>query len=100
MPIWKIEPSAEPDDSRWLDHAIWREVIVRAPTASLARLEAGKLERDPNAAPAGNELPSFHSAFADETLYRVHRIEPLAASDSIENSGESAILRAEPLGRA
>lgn len=100
MPIWKIEPSADPNDSRWLDHEIWREVVVRAPTASLARFEAGKLERDPNAPLAGNELPSFRSAFEDEQLYRVRRIEPARTSGgSVETSGQSAVLRAEPLAR-
>lgn len=97
MPLWKIEPAASPDDPRWLDHEMWREVVVRAPTAALARLEAGKLESDPVVPPTGNELPSSRTAFEDEKLYQVKLLEPASADSMIENSGAPAIVHAEPL---
>ena len=71
MPIWRLEPKAAPDDPRWLDHEIWEEVLVKAPTSGMARLAASRLEFDPSRPPTGNENPSFHSAFADEKLYAV-----------------------------
>jgi len=62
---WRIVPIAEKDDPRWLDHAAWREVIVRAPSSGAARLIASRLEFDPARPPVGNENPSFQSGFED-----------------------------------
>lgn len=97
MPLWKIEPVADPDDARWLDHKIWREVIVRAPTAALARLAAARMELDHVTPPAGNEEPSARSAFEDEKLYAVREIEPEGAGGSVENAGRPKVLRAARL---
>ena len=44
MPLWRIRPVAEPDDPRWLDHAIWSEVVVRADSAAQARRAAAASE--------------------------------------------------------
>jgi hypothetical protein len=99
MPLWKIQPTADANDARWLDHDIWREVVVRAPTAALARHTAARLEFEAETVPAGNEMPSARSAFEDEKLYRVSPLGPPAAIESIENAGAPKILRAEPLAR-
>lgn len=94
MPLWKIEPMAESGDSRWLDHDIWREVIVRAPTAAMARVIAGELERRQMAGspPVGNESLSFRSGFDDEKLYRVTEIAPDALPD-VPADGPDEIVR-------
>lgn len=89
MPTWRLEPKAEPDDPRWLDHAIWREVVVRAPTSGAARLIASRLERDPERPPAGNENPSFQSGFEDDKLYAVR----LQSQDQ-DDEPEVGIVRA------
>lgn len=93
---WRIEPTARPDDPRWLDHEIWREVIVRAPTAAMARLAARQLEFDPDEPPAGNQAPSFQSAFEDEKLYAVRRVPPDEVPPEA-NRTERGIIRAEKL---
>jgi glycerophosphoryl diester phosphodiesterase len=78
MTLWRITPSARPDDSRWEDHPVFAQVIVRAETASLARLIAGKtLFRDNTKIQFGEERDTiFISAFDDEKLYRVIELAP------------------------
>ena len=93
MPLWKIAPAAEPGDPRWQDHAIWREVVVRADTAASARLVATRLERDPEIEPSGNESLSFRSAFVDDKLYWVSQLEESQAAPG-EDQGPEEILRA------
>ena len=97
MPLWRLLPVADPDDSRWLDHPVWREVLVRAPSAAFARQAAGALERDLEAAPAGNECPSFKSAFEDEKLYQVIRLTPDQAKAAGGDTGAKQVLRADKL---
>ena len=66
MPLWRIRPIAEPDDPRWLDHAIWSEVVVRADSAAQARRAAASEDADG----AGDG----RSGFDDEKLYWVRRV--------------------------
>ena len=97
MPIWKLKPKAAPDDPRWLDHAIWEEVVVRAPTSGMARLIASELERDPQQPPSGNENPSFQSGFEDEKLYDVLAVsspEGKGLPEPPALAGKSRVLRA------
>lgn len=79
MILWKIEPVAQRGDPRWLDHPVWEEVVVRAPTAAEARVLAAGLERreQPEGRSLGNESQSFSSGFEDEKLYGVRRIDPV-----------------------
>jgi len=94
MPLWRLSPAADPDDPRWLDHPIWREVVVRAEGAAEARLAASTLEIDPSAPPSGNEWPSRRSAFDDEKLYWVEQMsEP-------DPGGSAAVIRAQQLDRS
>ncbi len=74
MPLWKITPVAAADDPRWQDRKIWSQVIVRAPTAAMARVLASELERDPTLPQVGNESLDFQSAFQDEKLYWVEQL--------------------------
>jgi hypothetical protein len=76
MAFWIITPAADPEDARWQDHKRWLEVVVQAESAADARLEARELQEMPNAPPSGNEWPSGRSAFDDEKLYWVRRLDP------------------------
>ncbi len=78
MTLWRIVPTARPSDTRWEDHPVYAEVIVRAESASLARLVAGRsLYRNDIETQFGEEHdPIFISAFNDEKLYRVSQIGP------------------------
>ena len=80
MHLWKIVPVAPPADPRWQDHRIWREVVVCAESAAMARLLAGEMEREDmerqrgrgeSAIGIGNETLDWRSAFVDEKLYWV-----------------------------
>ena len=86
MALWRLSPIAEADDAWWQGRRIWREVIVRADSAALARLAAAELEADPAEPLSGNESPSFKSGFLDEKLYRVDR--------TGDDEGEPAVLKA------
>jgi hypothetical protein len=96
MPLWKLWPVAHPDDSRWQDHAIWKEVIVRADNAALARQLAARLEWDPDEPPSGNESLPFQSAFQDEKLYWVTQLSPEEAAALGGDAGEQGVIRAVP----
>lgn len=98
MPLWRIENSAAPDDPRWLGQPIWSDVIVRATTASQARLAAERmqLEQTERPQPVGNETQAFRSGFEDEKLYVVRPLAEDAAHDWSED-GLDGVLHAERL---
>jgi hypothetical protein len=95
MALWRIVPVTDKDDARWLDHPIWAEVVVRAPTAAHARIMAADMERKELAgeAPAGNESHSFSSGFEDEKLYLVRRIDP-EEEPELDEEGRAGVVRA------
>jgi hypothetical protein len=67
--LWLIEPNAAPDDSWWQGREIW-QLVVAAPSAAFARLEAERWalqQRRP--VHIGNESPSMSAGFIDEKLY-------------------------------
>ena len=92
MPIWRITPTAHPDDSRWQDREIWAEVIVEAPNAAFARLYARALDgaRDRR---VGNESLGPKSGFEDEKLYQVRRC-PDGMGAPVATGGGQRILSA------
>jgi hypothetical protein len=66
---WVIEPNAAPDDPWWQGREIW-QLVVAAPSAAFARLEAERWAlRQRRFVPAGNESPSMNAGFIDEKLY-------------------------------
>ena len=93
MYLWRIVPTARPSDTRWEDHPVYDEVIVRAESAAMARLTAGRsLYRDNVKTQFGEERdPIFISAFSDEKLYRVMRME---ADGSHAQQGAREVLSA------
>ena len=72
MHLWRITPTARPSDTRWEDHPIFTEVVVRAESAALARVVAGKKLFQGNGKTQHDSI--FISAFADEKLYGVSRL--------------------------
>lgn len=84
MPFWLIRPVAEPDDPRWLDHAVWAEVIVRAESAAQARMSAA----DEIEAPTEGR-----SGFDDEKLYWVRRLDDAEAAPFAGFAGPVVLQR-------
>lgn len=103
MPMWTIYPVAGPADPRWQGRTIWDRVIVRAPTAAMARVLAAKLDRPRVPHRMGNETHCFRSGLEDERLYWVRRLsnedaaacstEPLASG---RDGLVTAVRRGEP----
>jgi hypothetical protein len=94
MALWAFRPVAAADDPRWLDHPLWGELVVRAPTAALARLVAADFERSHAADEVlGNESPSGASGVEDDKLYQVRRLGPRAAPE-LDAEGPDEVVRA------
>lgn len=94
MAIWRLYPVLVPSDPAWLGRPIWKEVIVRADTAGMARLVASKLEYPKHEGGIGNESHSFNSGLGEETLYRIKRLPPDEAARFDDSPGDSAVLSA------
>jgi hypothetical protein len=92
--LWKLEPKARPDDPRWQDYPIWRQVIVRASTAAEARALAAELEVTPEGT-SGNESISHGSRLADEKMYSCVQIDPEDVGSPPE--GEAGVLSSNRL---
>jgi hypothetical protein len=74
MALWRIHAVAHAQDSRWQGHKVWKEVIVRAETAAMARLVARELDQgSPDDGSRSINLETW-SAFRDEKLYWVQRL--------------------------
>lgn len=97
MALWRIRPVADPGDSRWQDHPIYDNVVVRADTAALARLAAARMEmsRIGTEPPTGNESPSRFSAFEDEKLYQVQPLSDDGAASNDDPAGSPVVLSCE-----
>jgi hypothetical protein len=92
--FWRLTPTAAPDDPRWLDHALWDEVIVKAPSAAEARLLAGALAAHKPERIA-NESAAGRTGFDDEKLYWVQQI---AAPDVPADQPEGVIRAVKRAG--
>lgn len=67
--LWLIEPNAAADDPAWQGRSIW-QLVVAAPSAAFARLEAERwAERQREAVHVGNESLSMNAGFIDAKLY-------------------------------
>ena len=103
MRLWRITPSAAPDDTRWHNSQMWREVVVRAETATEARVIASRMESDEmELSPrfsSGTQAKDYPSAFYDESLYSVTEI-PAGASGQFSADGPREILLAHRTGTA
>ncbi len=97
MPLWRIVPTARPSDTRWEDHPVFAEVVVRAESASQARLIAGRTlyKGDGKVQFGGEQDKIFISAFADEKLYGVSRLE---GDGRFPADGASEVVHSQLLG--
>lgn len=95
MPLWYIHPVAHPGDERWQGRKIWKEVLVRAPSAAMARLFACELDRPAQRRRKGNETLCFRSGLEDAKLYWVERLD---RCDSISER-EGVVRAVLPNGR-
>ena len=76
--IYRLEPTASPDDPRWQDFQPNGPVTVAARTSGDARIVASGREVDfmeIDSAPAEDVTTAIASAFRDEKLYTVIEIE-------------------------
>lgn len=98
MQIWRLRPVAHQNDTRWQDHPIWKEVVVRAESAAMARVLAGRMEEEQEAGapPTGNESVSVDNAFDDIGLYQAEPLGPEEAR-AFGTDGPAEVLRAEKL---
>lgn len=98
LPVWRIFPVAHSNDSRWQDRPIWAEVIVRAPSATMARLIAAtSLSGDSALARVGNESGSGRSGIEDGVLYWATRLSDEVGAGLAENPGAARLLKAVKL---
>ena len=100
MQLWKITPSAPPDDPRWLEGLQWRELNVRAETAAEARVIAARMEAaqqgfSPGRSTAGGVAMDYQSPLYDEALYHVTEM-PSGSSQDFPAEGPPEILVAQP----
>jgi len=85
MALWRFIPVADKTDSHWQDRRIWHGVIVRAPTAAMARVLADAAEARMARGAMGNETASFRGGFCDANLYWVQR---LSREEAAKHGGE------------
>lgn len=99
MPLWRFTPVAGPEDSRWLSHPHYEEVVVAAPTPGEALSAAGEFEKRETAPEGvGNESVPFRPGLTDEKLYRVDRL-PDEEAQAFEFDGDApAVLAARRRG--
>jgi hypothetical protein len=94
---WVIEPNAAVDDPCWQGREIW-QLIVAAPSAAFARLEAERWAlRHRRFVPVGNESSSMNAGFIDEKLYFARALPDDAGPGLNEFEAESVIVLAGPM---
>lgn len=96
LTIWKLTPTAAPDDPRWLDHRPVSALFVSAASPAHARVVASREDVPPGAGKVGNESAHAHSRFGDEKLYRVDRADADEARGLGPPPREPAVLARVP----
>ncbi|MFN7103474.1 MAG: hypothetical protein ACK4N1_12735 [Pseudorhizobium sp.] len=89
--IYRLLPTAPPDDPRWENRLPQGEVIVRARSSGDARIVANEAEldfSDVDALPAEGTSTDMASPFRNEKLYTV----VLDDSGQYPNAGERGVL--------
>ena len=95
--LWLIEPNAGLDDPWWQGRQIW-QLVVAAPSAAFARLEAERWAlRQRVPVHVGNESLSMNAGFIDEKLYFARPLPDHAGPKLEEFAEASVILLAGPL---
>jgi hypothetical protein len=94
---WLIEPNAAADDPWWQGREIW-QLVVAAPSAAFARLEAERWAlRRRRFVPVGNESPSMNAGFIDEKLYFARSLPEDAGPSLDEFAADSVMVLAGPM---
>ncbi|GAB2175936.1 hypothetical protein [Dongia sp. agr-C8] len=94
---WLIEPNAASDDPWWQGRDIW-QLVVAAPSAAFARLEAERWAlRQRRLVPVGNESPSMNAGFIDEKLYFAKLLPDDAGPPLDEFDASSVMVLAGPM---
>jgi hypothetical protein len=94
---WVIEPNAAPDDPWWQGREIW-QLVVAAPSAAFARLEAERWAlRQRRFVAVGNESPSMNAGFIDEKLYFARPLPDGAGPRLDEFDGSTVMVLAGPM---
>lgn len=93
MPLWRFIPVADKTDSHWQDRRIWHDVIVRAPTAAMARVLADDAEARMARGAVGNETRSYRGGFGDANLYWVRRLPKEDAGKFGGDNGEMGVVQ-------
>jgi hypothetical protein len=95
--LWLIEPNAARDDSWWQGRQIW-QLVVAAPSAAFARLEAERWAlRQTRLVHIGNESPSMSAGFIDEKLYFARPLPENVGPRAEEFTDSSVLVLAGPL---
>jgi len=97
LQLWLIEPHAAPDDPWWQGRPIW-QLVVAAPSAAFARLEAERwaLRQQP-AVHIGNESLSMKAGFIDEKLYFARPLPENVGPRLDEFANDNVIVLAGPM---
>jgi hypothetical protein len=93
MPLWRFIPVADPRDSRWQDRQIRDGLVVRAPSAAMARVIADRQVPSSVRGAVGNETRSFRGGFADSSLYWVQRVPADEAKPLGGDSGADGVVQ-------
>jgi len=94
---WVIEPNAAADDPWWQGREIW-QLVVAAPSAAFARLEAERWAlRQRRFVPVGNESSSMNAGFIDEKLYFARVLPDDAGPGLHEFEAQSVMVLAGPM---
>jgi len=95
--LWLIEPNAAQDDSWWQGREIW-QLVVAAPSAAFARLEAERWAlRQRRFTQIGNESSSMSAGFIDEKLYFARALPENVGPRLDEFGGGNVIVLAGPM---
>jgi hypothetical protein len=88
---WLIEPNAAPDDAWWQGREIW-QLVVAAPSAAFARLEAERWAlRQRRFVHIGNESSGMRAGFIDEKLYFA-RVLPENVGPSLDEFAHANVM--------
>jgi len=91
MQLWLIEPNAAQDDPWWQGRQIW-QLVVAAPSAAFARLEAERWAlRQRRLIHVGNESLSMNAGFIDEKLYFAHPL-PENVGPKLDEFAEASVM--------
>jgi hypothetical protein len=97
VPLWRIHAVGHPRDARWQGQKQWKEIIVRAETAAMARLVARSLDQQSTDHRHRSVNLESWSGFRDEKLYWVRRLSSQEAERFGDETGPDRLIAATAL---